>query len=74
MNNSCTHFFIVGNGGESISYDDDDDDEHWNAGMRTRAIHHTRHRRRPSSGRKGKEEVGTGDGLPTRRRATFWVD
>ena len=35
-------------------------------------------RRRPSSRRKGKEEVGipvgTGDGFPTRRRAIFGVD
>jgi len=50
MNNSFTHSLILGNGGESKSYNDDD--KRWNTSTSTRAAYHTRRRRRPSS-RKG---------------------
>ena len=54
-----TRSFILGNSGESKSYNDDD--EHsgvWNTSTSTRTTYHTCRHRRPSSRRKGKEEVG----------------
>ena len=55
-NNCFARSFILGNSGESKSYNDDD--EHWNMSVRMRTTYHMCHHRRPSSRRKGKEEVG----------------
>ena len=59
MNHYLTRSFILGNSGESKSYNDDD--EHsgvWNTSTSMRTTYHTCRHRRPSSRRKGKEEVG----------------